>query len=47
MMIQISSKDTLYMYNLYVSIIFIKYMYKIYSIIIETLKFKQKKSEVF
>ena len=35
------------MYNLYVSIIFLKYMYKIYIKHQETLKFTQKKSEVF
>lgn len=35
------------MYNLYVSTIFIKYMYKTYVQVIEMLKFTQKKSEVF
>lgn len=35
------------MYNLYVSIIFIKYMYKTYVQVIEMLKFTQKKERSF
>lgn len=35
------------MYNLYVSTIFIKYMYKTYVQVIEMLKFTQKKERSF